>query len=154
MDLLQGLRLCQEAWNPGSPWDRQGAQAALWGRPPGVTSQSLYFYCCTCVLFCVFGLCICSLRCLHVEVSLKSCICNSKPCFFGFSNLIVSQLQYFHILLVPTKLWFGSWSVCLDDANLDYGNDYDLQLTLYDPINSLMKDVLIHHCNCAYNFGN
>ncbi|XP_053507115.1 ras and Rab interactor 3 isoform X1 [Ictalurus furcatus] len=35
VDLLQGLRLCQEAWNPGSPWDRQGAQAALWGRPPG-----------------------------------------------------------------------------------------------------------------------
>ncbi|KAI5626364.1 ras and Rab interactor 2 [Silurus asotus] len=33
--LLQGLRLCQEAWNPGSPWDRQGAHAALWGRQPG-----------------------------------------------------------------------------------------------------------------------
>ncbi|XP_060731617.1 ras and Rab interactor 3 isoform X2 [Tachysurus vachellii] len=33
--LLQGLRLCQESWNPGSPWDREGAHAALWGRPPG-----------------------------------------------------------------------------------------------------------------------
>ncbi|XP_060761715.1 ras and Rab interactor 2 isoform X2 [Neoarius graeffei] len=33
--LLQGLRLCREAWNPGSPWDREGAHAALWGRPPG-----------------------------------------------------------------------------------------------------------------------
>ncbi|KAG7319585.1 hypothetical protein KOW79_016728 [Hemibagrus wyckioides] len=33
--LLQRLRLCQEAWNPGSPWDRDGAHAALWGRLPG-----------------------------------------------------------------------------------------------------------------------
>ncbi|XP_026797232.3 ras and Rab interactor 2 isoform X1 [Pangasianodon hypophthalmus] len=33
--LLQGLRQCQGAWNPGSPWDGQGAHAALWGRPPG-----------------------------------------------------------------------------------------------------------------------
>ncbi|KAI4884327.1 hypothetical protein NFI96_026198 [Prochilodus magdalenae] len=35
MSLLQGLRLCQEAWDPGSPWDQQGAHAALWGRPAG-----------------------------------------------------------------------------------------------------------------------
>ncbi|XP_049334921.1 ras and Rab interactor 2 isoform X2 [Astyanax mexicanus] len=35
MSLVQGLRLCQEAWNPGSPWDRHGAHAALWGRPAG-----------------------------------------------------------------------------------------------------------------------
>ncbi|XP_066508774.1 ras and Rab interactor 2-like [Hoplias malabaricus] len=33
--LLQGLHLCQEAWEPGSPWDRHGAHAALWGRPAG-----------------------------------------------------------------------------------------------------------------------
>ncbi|TSP46816.1 NAD-dependent protein deacetylase sirtuin-2 [Bagarius yarrelli] len=41
--LLQRLHLCQEAWNPGSPWDREGAHAALWGRPPGsflVVSES------------------------------------------------------------------------------------------------------------------
>ncbi|XP_036412661.1 ras and Rab interactor 3 isoform X1 [Colossoma macropomum] len=35
MSLLHGLRLCQEAWDPGSPWDKHGAHAALWGRPAG-----------------------------------------------------------------------------------------------------------------------
>ncbi|XP_072524825.1 ras and Rab interactor 2 isoform X2 [Salminus brasiliensis] len=35
MSRLQGLRLCQEAWDPGSPWDKHGAHAALWGRPAG-----------------------------------------------------------------------------------------------------------------------
>ncbi|XP_051963112.1 ras and Rab interactor 2-like isoform X1 [Xyrauchen texanus] len=35
LNLLQGLRLCQDAWAPTSPWDRHGAYAALWGRPAG-----------------------------------------------------------------------------------------------------------------------
>ncbi|XP_030633835.1 ras and Rab interactor 2 [Chanos chanos] len=35
LSLLQGLRECQGAWAPGSPWDRAGARAALWGRPAG-----------------------------------------------------------------------------------------------------------------------
>uniref|UniRef100_A0A8C2GBW6 VPS9 domain-containing protein n=1 Tax=Cyprinus carpio TaxID=7962 RepID=A0A8C2GBW6_CYPCA len=35
LSLLQGLRLCQEAWAPKSPWDSHGAHAALWGRPAG-----------------------------------------------------------------------------------------------------------------------
>lgn len=36
LNLLQGLRLCQDAWAPKSPWDGHGAHAALWGRPAGV----------------------------------------------------------------------------------------------------------------------
>ncbi|KAK7156911.1 hypothetical protein R3I94_006836 [Phoxinus phoxinus] len=35
LSLLQGLRLCQDAWAPKSPWDSHGAHAALWGRPSG-----------------------------------------------------------------------------------------------------------------------
>ncbi|KAK9962749.1 hypothetical protein ABG768_008101 [Culter alburnus] len=35
LSLLQGLRLCQDAWAPKSPWDKHGAHAALWGRPSG-----------------------------------------------------------------------------------------------------------------------
>ncbi|KAJ8280263.1 hypothetical protein GJAV_G00052440 [Gymnothorax javanicus] len=35
LTLLDRLRLCQAAWAPGSPWDRDGAFAALWRRPPG-----------------------------------------------------------------------------------------------------------------------
>ncbi|XP_050985210.1 ras and Rab interactor 2 [Labeo rohita] len=35
LNLLQGLRLCQDAWAPKSPWDGHGAHAALWGRPAG-----------------------------------------------------------------------------------------------------------------------
>lgn len=34
-NLLQGLRLCQDAWAPKNPWDKHGAHAALWGRPTG-----------------------------------------------------------------------------------------------------------------------
>lgn len=67
--LLQGLRLCREAWNPGSPWDREGAHAALWGRPPGVMSQLLCLYCFTSVLVCGLRFCLY----LHVE----ACMCKS-----------------------------------------------------------------------------
>ncbi|XP_052432081.1 ras and Rab interactor 2 [Carassius gibelio] len=35
LSLLRGLRLCQDAWAPKSPWDSHGAHAALWGRPAG-----------------------------------------------------------------------------------------------------------------------
>ncbi|KTG42648.1 hypothetical protein cypCar_00018380 [Cyprinus carpio] len=35
LSLLKGLRLCQDAWAPKSPWDSHGAHAALWGRPAG-----------------------------------------------------------------------------------------------------------------------
>ncbi|KAJ7990183.1 hypothetical protein DPEC_G00297670 [Dallia pectoralis] len=35
LTLLERLRLCQDAWAPGSPWDIDGARAALWGRPVG-----------------------------------------------------------------------------------------------------------------------
>ncbi|XP_035242186.1 ras and Rab interactor 2 isoform X1 [Anguilla anguilla] len=35
LTLLDRLRLCQSAWAPGSPWGRDGAFAALWGRLPG-----------------------------------------------------------------------------------------------------------------------
>lgn len=35
--LLDRLRLCQDAWAPGVPWDREEAHAALWGRPAGVS---------------------------------------------------------------------------------------------------------------------
>ncbi|CAB1348746.1 unnamed protein product [Coregonus sp. 'balchen'] len=35
LTLLDRLRLCQDAWAPGNPWDRDGAHAALWGRPAG-----------------------------------------------------------------------------------------------------------------------
>ncbi|XP_016409758.1 ras and Rab interactor 2-like isoform X2 [Sinocyclocheilus rhinocerous] len=35
LSLLQGLRLCQDAWAPKSPWDSHAAHAALWGRPAG-----------------------------------------------------------------------------------------------------------------------
>ncbi|XP_071213110.1 ras and Rab interactor 2 isoform X1 [Salvelinus alpinus] len=35
LTLLDRLRLCQDAWAPGGPWDRDGAHAALWGRPAG-----------------------------------------------------------------------------------------------------------------------
>lgn len=46
LSLLRGLRLCQDAWAPKSPWDRQGAHAALWGRPSGVGAFLLnpYFF--------------------------------------------------------------------------------------------------------------
>lgn len=90
--LLQGLHLCQEAWNPGSPWDRQGAQAALWGRPPGV-SPSHYLSCFTHVLFCVFSLC---LGCLRVEAFILSLVCTVG-----------------HISLVSPISWFPSYSISL-----------------------------------------
>ncbi|KAM6959244.1 ras and Rab interactor 2 [Aplochiton taeniatus] len=32
---VQRLTQCSEAWCPGPPWDRDGAHAALWGRPQG-----------------------------------------------------------------------------------------------------------------------
>lgn len=35
LGLLHGLRVCQDAWAPKSPWDRHGAHTALWGRPAG-----------------------------------------------------------------------------------------------------------------------
>ncbi|XP_077063707.1 ras and Rab interactor 2 isoform X1 [Siphateles boraxobius] len=35
LNLLRGLRMCQDAWAPKSPWDSHGAHAALWGRPCG-----------------------------------------------------------------------------------------------------------------------
>ncbi|KAL0972793.1 hypothetical protein UPYG_G00194830 [Umbra pygmaea] len=35
LTLLGRLKLCQDAWAPGSPWDRDGVHAALWGRPVG-----------------------------------------------------------------------------------------------------------------------
>ncbi|KAK6296868.1 hypothetical protein J4Q44_G00330100 [Coregonus suidteri] len=35
LTLLDRLQLCQDAWAPGGPWDRDGAHAALWGRPAG-----------------------------------------------------------------------------------------------------------------------
>ncbi|XP_063060579.1 ras and Rab interactor 3 [Engraulis encrasicolus] len=33
--LLLHLKACQEAWAPGPPWNKEGACAALWGRPAG-----------------------------------------------------------------------------------------------------------------------
>ncbi|XP_029922604.1 ras and Rab interactor 2 [Myripristis murdjan] len=35
VSVLEKLRGCQDAWCPGAPWDREGAHAALWGRPAG-----------------------------------------------------------------------------------------------------------------------
>ncbi|XP_068173149.1 ras and Rab interactor 2 [Antennarius striatus] len=35
LSLLEQLRVCQDAWSPGGPWDREGAHAAVRGTPAG-----------------------------------------------------------------------------------------------------------------------
>ncbi|XP_053343265.1 ras and Rab interactor 3 [Clarias gariepinus] len=108
--LLQGLRLCQEAWNPGSPWDRQGAHAALWGRPPGsflVVSDSSSEN---------------KLLCVSVDDQSKKIqdftIIQAGPAqrlntsHLAFSDLL--QLVVFYTLsrdVLPLCLWVPSW-VC------------------------------------------
>lgn len=147
--LLQGLRLCQEAWNPGGPWDRQGAQAALWGRPPGVKSQSLctLFYLCPVFCFCL----------VYKLSEVLMCGTIFKTCMYISSGFPVTAFPFFvsssfvsgvvHVLI----LWF---SVFLLDDNVDYGNDYNYRLLCIILLIIIMKPVFIYHYNCAYNFDN
>ncbi|XP_062844055.1 ras and Rab interactor 2 [Trichomycterus rosablanca] len=114
VDLLRCLRLCQEAWKPGSPWDKNGAHAALWGRPPGsflVVRDS----CSQNELLCLSvddqGKTVQDFPILHTGSALQL-----NTSHLTFSNLL--QLVAFYALsrdVLPVCLFFPSWMYGLTD---------------------------------------